>query len=125
MSVDEISTDLAGQNELTGERPSGSETTPTNSFEPELTAGAAVEPVVTAAVATGPHGEAASVQNNEGIQVLSERVEELAGLLEEANVLSRERERILRALTFNFRIIEQVYKEATRGSMRSSGCGAL
>ena len=96
MSIDEISTGLAEPIEPTSERPLVSETMPTNPIVPEeLAAVSSVEQVVTAEAAPDQQVDATTEQNNEGIQILSQRVEQLAGLLEEANDLSRERERII------------------------------
>ncbi|MDX6527827.1 MAG: molecular chaperone GrpE [Blastocatellia bacterium] len=96
MSVDETSTGLAEQNEPEGEQPPASEITPTNSVvSEEPTDVPSVEQVVTAEVVPNQQVEAATDQHNEGIQILSQRVEQLAALLEEANVLSSDRERII------------------------------
>lgn len=92
MSVDETRTSHVEENdEPTGTRPPGSEIESTNSLAPETS----IEQVTSTATQIDQVDEPPVGNSNESIQVLSQRVEQLAGLLDEANVLSRERERII------------------------------
>jgi molecular chaperone GrpE len=93
MSASEMSAPLTNEAEPTAEPPD-SERKPIDSVE-ESTPRAAVEETAMAESAMSQPAQTPADQNKEMIQVLGQRVEKMADLLEEANVLSRERERII------------------------------
>jgi molecular chaperone GrpE len=95
MSASEMSEPLTQEAETIAE-PAGSEPKAKDSVLPEESSSrAAAEETVTEESAVSQQSEDSAGQNNAGIQILSQRVEQLAGLLEEANLISRERERII------------------------------
>lgn len=95
MSIDEMSTSLVEQGEAKVGGPAGSEEKPTLSVAEERSIETGVEEVLPVAATVSKQAEASTDQHTDDIQVLGQRVEQLAGLLDEANLLSRERERIV------------------------------